>query len=164
MHSMQVEMSLQLSIAFVHVPPSKFGQWPMFHPMSQSAGSLPSASCVPHVLSFPAHALTIPALSFVLAFAIVAAVFASAWQSVAGGSLPFRMASRHFCNAVAFARTNPSAAFTIAPRHLLATFTTEAGEIETWYVSELRDTVPLVPPFPASVITSPIELTPGKNV
>ena len=116
-------MSAQLAIAFVQVPRSKFGHWPMFQPMSPSGGSLPFASAVPHVLSLPPQPLTIASRSFVRDLVSTPAVFPSVRQSVSAGSLCLTIASRHFCSVFASAWTKPLPALTIAARHLLAAFT-----------------------------------------
>src|SRR3989442_1002068 len=106
-------MSLQLAIALVHVPLSKFGQVP-----GQPIDAGETSPAVPHVLSSPPHALATPPPSLVVALSIFAAAVASVLQTVACGSLPATFASSHCCSAFIFACANLEEALAIPCSHL----------------------------------------------
>src|SRR5690242_17077066 len=129
---MQVGMPPQSAIALVQLPAAKFGHCATSQPIAANDGSLPSASAVPQILSFPPQALTIVAASFVRAFAIAGAVFdGSLAQTVACGRRPFTLASSQRCSAVAARWVNAAAAPTIAALHFTAG-STAASAIEPW--------------------------------
>src|SRR5262245_40115741 len=106
-------MPLQLAIALLHVPFSKFGHVP-----GQPIEAGETSGGVPHALSSPPHALAIPPPSAVVALVIFAAAPASVLQSVACGSLPATLASSHCWSAFIFACANFEEALAIPCSHL----------------------------------------------
>jgi hypothetical protein len=115
MQRRQVEMSVQLLIAFVHPDDSKSGQLEMFQPIEARESSSP----LPQILSAPPHAFAMLEASFVPAIAIVADALASAVQTVDGGNWPFVFPSSHLSRAFVRPCTYLADAFARPRSHLI---------------------------------------------